>query len=86
MVNPGTDGKGPPQPFVAQWVQVTLAQARRHRLPGWAVVGLRGWANLSDHVQVSAAVENIGDVDYRIMDSGANEPGINFIMTLQARW
>jgi hemoglobin/transferrin/lactoferrin receptor protein len=48
--------------------------------PGYAVVGLRGGYRASEHLTVSAAVENITDRDYRIHGSGQNEPGTNFIV------
>lgn len=53
-------------------------------LPGWATVNIRGWMDVTENLTVSLAVENLTDVDYRIMDSGLNEPGANVIMTVQA--
>ncbi len=55
-------------------------------LPGYATVNLRGWLEVSRDVTASIALENIGDIDYRIMDSGLNEPGANMIFTVQARF
>jgi hemoglobin/transferrin/lactoferrin receptor protein len=55
-------------------------------LPGYAVFGLRGWTEVGKHLIASLAVENLTDVDYRIMDSGLQEPGANVIVTLQARF
>ena len=53
-------------------------------LPGYATLNLRGWHRVGKHFEVSLAVENLTDVDYRIMSSGLNEPGTNVIMTLAA--
>ena len=53
-------------------------------LPGYALLGLRGSARLSDKLTASIAIENITNRDYRIFDSGINEPGTNFIFTLRA--
>ena len=55
-------------------------------LPGYAVVGLRGWYRLNEYFLASLAIENVGDVDFRIMDSGLQEPGTNVILTLQAEF
>jgi hemoglobin/transferrin/lactoferrin receptor protein len=55
-------------------------------LPGYAVYGLRGWKDLGRNATASLAVENLTDVDYRIMDSGLMEPGTNVIVTLEARF
>lgn len=55
-------------------------------LPGWLTVGVRGHYAIHDRLIVSAAVENVGDVDYRIMDSGLQEPGTNAVLTVQARF
>jgi hemoglobin/transferrin/lactoferrin receptor protein len=52
-------------------------------LPGWATVNVRGWYRIHESVMVSAALENLNDVDYRIMDSGLQEPGRNLIVTVQ---
>lgn len=55
-------------------------------LPGYAVVGLRGWVEVCPKVLASLAVENLADLDYRIMDSGMNELGTNVMLTLQAKF
>ncbi len=52
-------------------------------LPGWATVNVRGWYQIDEHLTASLAIENLGDLDYRIMDSGLQEPGINVIATIQ---
>jgi len=55
-------------------------------LPGYAVLGVRGFYRVTDKTTVSAAVENLNDVDYRIMDSGLNEPGTNAVFTVETRF
>lgn len=49
--------------------------------PGYMVWTLNGGAIVSEYVSLSAAIENIGDVDYRIHGSGINEPGRNVVVT-----
>ncbi|NCC50678.1 MAG: TonB-dependent receptor [Spartobacteria bacterium] len=46
--------------------------------PGYIVFGIHAGYNVTDDVSLSAACENIGDIDYRIHGSGVNEPGRNF--------
>lgn len=53
-------------------------------LPGYAALGLRAWSELRENLTASFAIENINDADYRVMDSGLNEPGTNAIFTLVA--
>jgi hemoglobin/transferrin/lactoferrin receptor protein len=55
-------------------------------LPGYAVFGMRGFVRLSERTTASFAVENINNVDHRIMDSGLNEPGTNAIFTVETRF
>ncbi len=55
-------------------------------LPGYALVGVRGSARLNERLTASLAIENIANRDYRIFDSGLNEPGTNVIFTLRARF
>ena len=55
-------------------------------LPGYAALGVRAWTDLSEDITASFAVENINDADYRVMDSGLNEPGTNAIVTIEARF
>jgi outer membrane receptor protein involved in Fe transport len=51
--------------------------------PGYATVTLRGGYKFNHGTQLSVALENIGDIDYRIHGSGLNEPGRNLVITLQ---
>jgi hemoglobin/transferrin/lactoferrin receptor protein len=50
--------------------------------PGYAVVTLRGGAHLRDNLDVSVAVENLTNQDYRIHGSGLNEPGTNVVLAV----
>ena len=52
--------------------------------PGYAVLTLRGGVTLMESLQLSLALENVADEDYRIHGSGVNEPGRNLV--LQADW
>ncbi|MDX9787353.1 MAG: TonB-dependent receptor [Desulfobacterales bacterium] len=52
--------------------------------PGYTVYGVRGGWHLTKNLTASAGIENITDEDYRIHGSGLNEPGRNFIATLEA--
>jgi hemoglobin/transferrin/lactoferrin receptor protein len=52
--------------------------------PGYAVVSLRSRWQVTPALGLSLAVENIGDVDYRIHGSGVNQPGRNVVVT--ASW
>lgn len=54
--------------------------------PGYLVVDVRGGFKFSEMLRVSAAVENIGDVNYRIHGSGTNEVGINFVLGVDIRF
>ncbi len=54
--------------------------------PGWTVWTLRAGRAIGKDVSVSAAVENITDIDYRSHGSGTNEPGTNVILTVDARF
>jgi len=54
--------------------------------PGWVVGTVRAGARIWRDVHAAVAVENITDEDYRIHGSGVNEPGRNFVLTLNARF
>lgn len=49
--------------------------------PGYAVLTARGGTTLAGRLDVSLALENILDEDYRIHGSGVNEPGRNLVLT-----
>jgi hemoglobin/transferrin/lactoferrin receptor protein len=52
--------------------------------PGYTVYGVRGGWHLNKYLTASAGIENITDENYRIHGSGLNEPGINFIFSVEA--
>ena len=54
--------------------------------PGYGVLTLRGGWNVSDDLQVFAALENVTNEDYRIHGSGVNEPGTNLIVGFDCRF
>jgi len=51
--------------------------------PGYAVFSLRGGYQLTEQFRLSAALENLGDKNYRIHGSGLNEPGRNLIVAAE---
>jgi len=50
--------------------------------PGFAVLHLHAGWKIHEHLDISAAIENIGDEDYRIHGSGVNEPGRNLVFSM----
>lgn len=54
--------------------------------PGYKTYGLRAGGVLFADTRLGLAWENILDEDYRVIGSGVNEPGRNFIVTLDARF
>ncbi len=50
--------------------------------PGYAVSHVRGGSKVTKNLDVSLAVENVFDTDYRIHGSGVNEPGRNVILQI----
>ena len=54
--------------------------------PGYMVLTLRGAVTLCEQATVTVAVENLADRDYRYHGSGTNEPGTNFIATLDVKF
>jgi hemoglobin/transferrin/lactoferrin receptor protein len=58
----------------------------KHGTPGYTVYTLRGGYRVHEHLSTSVAVENITDKDYRHHGSGVNEPGTNFIASLDVRF
>lgn len=54
--------------------------------PGYAVWSLRGGARVMDGLDLTLAMENVLDADYRIHGSGVNEPGRNVIVTADYRF
>lgn len=54
--------------------------------PGWFVWSVGAVWEITSFATLSAALENVGDVDYRIHGSGVNEPGRNFVVALELRF
>lgn len=50
--------------------------------PGYTVFGVSAGMELRENVRLIAAVENLGDVDYRVHGSGINQPGRNLILAV----
>lgn len=51
--------------------------------PGYTLYGIRGGYRFEEYAALTAALENIGDKDYRTHGSGSNEPGFNAILGLE---
>ena len=54
--------------------------------PGFAVFGLRGGFSFGSRLDMTLIGENLGDRNYRIHGSGVDEPGINVMARLRARF
>jgi hemoglobin/transferrin/lactoferrin receptor protein len=54
--------------------------------PGYGIVSLRGGWQCTDWLELTAALENITDEDYRIHGSGQNEPGFGAIIGARVMW
>lgn len=54
--------------------------------PGFVVFGVRGGARFGSHFDLTLIGENLGDTNYRIHGSGVDEPGINVMARLRARF
>jgi hemoglobin/transferrin/lactoferrin receptor protein len=54
--------------------------------PGYAVLSMRTGYRVTENVDVTFAIENVTNADYRIHGSGINEPGRNFIFGLEMRF
>jgi hemoglobin/transferrin/lactoferrin receptor protein len=54
--------------------------------PGFTVITIRGGIPLGERATATLAVENVADRDYRYHGSGTNEPGTNFIASLDVRF
>jgi outer membrane receptor protein involved in Fe transport len=54
--------------------------------PGFAILGIRtGW-DLNPGARLTVALENLGNVDYRVHGSGINGAGLNLIVGLNLRF
>ncbi len=54
--------------------------------PGYGVVTLRGGTRASEYLTLSLAIENITNKDYRVHGSGQNEPGTNFLCSIDYKF
>ena len=54
--------------------------------PGFAVLGLRGGVRIGSHLDLTVIGENLADRNYRLHGSGVDEPGINLVARLRARF
>ncbi|MBG7607179.1 MAG: TonB-dependent receptor [Verrucomicrobia bacterium] len=54
--------------------------------PAYAAVSLRAGYNPTENIQLTAALENLLDDDYRLHGSGQNEPGFNAIFGVKYLW
>jgi outer membrane receptor protein involved in Fe transport len=54
--------------------------------PGFVVFGARAGVRLGSHVDLTVIGENLGDTNYRLHGSGVDEPGVNVIARLRARF
>ncbi|WP_367870264.1 TonB-dependent receptor [Luteolibacter sp. Populi] len=54
--------------------------------PNYVVYMLHGGWRATDHLELTAGVENVTDEDYRNHGSGQNEPGTNIIMGAKVFW
>jgi len=54
--------------------------------PGWYTLNFKAMYQLIENLSVSAGLENITDQRYRPYSSGIVAPGINFIISLKAKF
>jgi hemoglobin/transferrin/lactoferrin receptor protein len=54
--------------------------------PGYTIMTIRGGVRICENATLMLAVENLADRDYRYHGSGTNEPGTNFIGTLDVKF
>ena len=54
--------------------------------PGYLVASIRAGLQVSENLELTAALENITDEDYRIHGSGVNQPGISAIIGAKVSW
>lgn len=54
--------------------------------PGYAALSLRAGYDPTDNIQLTAALENLLDDDYRLHGSGQNEAGFNAILGVKYLW
>ncbi len=54
--------------------------------PGYLVASLRAAWRVNEHLDLTCAIENLGDEDYRLHGSGQNESGMNLIFGAKVMW
>lgn len=54
--------------------------------PGFVVLGARAGFPIGPHLELTLIGENLGDRNYRLHGSGVDEPGINLLARLRARF
>jgi len=54
--------------------------------PGYAVLDLRAAWEATEHLTITAAVENLEDLDYRVHGSGLNESGRNLVLAAELKF
>ena len=54
--------------------------------PGYAVFTLRGGWRINQYANLTVALENIADKEYRVHGSGVNEPGRNLVVAADVRF
>ena len=54
--------------------------------PGYFVASIGASFDLSQDARLSVAIENLGDLDYRVHGSGVNEPGRNLVVAVDLRF
>jgi hemoglobin/transferrin/lactoferrin receptor protein len=54
--------------------------------PGYVVADLRGGFAFSTGTSINARLGNVGDKNYRVHGSGVNEPGREFVLTVEQRF
>lgn len=54
--------------------------------PGFVVFGGRGGVRIGAHLDLTMIGENLGDRNYRLHGSGVDEPGVNLVARLRARF
>ena len=61
--------------------ETDLTRIPSHGTPSYLLTNIYGNYDISDSSSISLALENIGDIDYRVHGSGLNGPGRNFILS-----
>jgi len=54
--------------------------------PGWYSLNFNAMYRFTDHLSLSAGIENLSDQRYRPYSSGIVAPGRNFILSLRANF